>query len=407
MRIPRRVWSMARRAADHLGIQRVSRQRGSFVDLSRDRTFATFATSDDRKIELFEGYRRRIKKNWATDYWPVYALQQARRAGVPLKADAVAYLDRATTGRTLPASLDEAADLVADEARRHPQAFLETDILSHTTRRPIIAARLAPEETAEIAQVYRNVAARVARIYAQHGRIPAPKAVALEAGCGLGHALVALTTSGFARGCGIDYRAPDYGTHEEFPKVSTALGYPRLAAEGRVLLGRADITKIPFDDATFDLVYGASVLEHIHDLPAGLAEMARVLRPGGVVVQSFNLWFSPGGGHASCTLDFPWGHARLSRPDFVRYIETFRPHEKVHALKMYDEHFTTVPSTAKAIEHMIEEAGLGVLAWNDLWSRDHLATSAICADVRRFHPQVTMRDLGVDDFSVVLGKADA
>lgn len=42
--------------------------------------------------------------------------------------------------------------------------------------------------------------------------------------------------------------------------------------------------RLPFDDASFDLVYGRAVLHHIGDLPAACREFARVLKPGGRVV---------------------------------------------------------------------------------------------------------------------------
>lgn len=40
--------------------------------------------------------------------------------------------------------------------------------------------------------------------------------------------------------------------------------------------------RMPFDDASFDLVYGRQVLHHIPPLDKALKEMARVLRPGGL-----------------------------------------------------------------------------------------------------------------------------
>jgi SAM-dependent methyltransferase len=39
---------------------------------------------------------------------------------------------------------------------------------------------------------------------------------------------------------------------------------------------------LPFPDATFDLVYGRQILHHARDLPTLCAEMARVLKPGGM-----------------------------------------------------------------------------------------------------------------------------
>jgi len=39
---------------------------------------------------------------------------------------------------------------------------------------------------------------------------------------------------------------------------------------------------LPFPDASFDLVYGRQILHHARDLPTLCAEMARVLKPGGI-----------------------------------------------------------------------------------------------------------------------------
>lgn len=44
---------------------------------------------------------------------------------------------------------------------------------------------------------------------------------------------------------------------------------------------RADLTDLPFPDGRFDVVLSSHVLEHIRDDGAAIAELARVLRPGG------------------------------------------------------------------------------------------------------------------------------
>jgi SAM-dependent methyltransferase len=44
-----------------------------------------------------------------------------------------------------------------------------------------------------------------------------------------------------------------------------------------------DAERLPFEDASFDLVFGHAVLHHLPDLPAALAEFHRVLRPGGTL----------------------------------------------------------------------------------------------------------------------------
>src|SRR5215216_6199074 len=45
----------------------------------------------------------------------------------------------------------------------------------------------------------------------------------------------------------------------------------------------ADAERLPFDDASFDLVFGHAVLHHVPDLDRALAEFARVLRVGGTL----------------------------------------------------------------------------------------------------------------------------
>jgi SAM-dependent methyltransferase len=47
-----------------------------------------------------------------------------------------------------------------------------------------------------------------------------------------------------------------------------------------------DGTRVPFPDGTFDLVYSSQVLEHVADPRLHLREIARVLRPGGLLIGS-------------------------------------------------------------------------------------------------------------------------
>lgn len=47
---------------------------------------------------------------------------------------------------------------------------------------------------------------------------------------------------------------------------------------------RGDATRLPFRDATFDVVLCSHVLEHVRDDAQAMREMRRVLRPGGWAV---------------------------------------------------------------------------------------------------------------------------
>ena len=68
--------------------------------------------------------------------------------------------------------------------------------------------------------------------------------------------------------------------------------------------------RLPEPDAAFDFVFSNSVLEHIDELEPVIAEMARLLRPGGVF-----LFTVPSDGFHDCLAGPLWG-------DRARYLET-------------------------------------------------------------------------------------
>jgi SAM-dependent methyltransferase len=57
-----------------------------------------------------------------------------------------------------------------------------------------------------------------------------------------------------------------------------------LARARRLDAHVGDVQALPFDDASFDLVVAAWMLYHVPNIPRGLAEIARVLTPGGTLV---------------------------------------------------------------------------------------------------------------------------
>jgi SAM-dependent methyltransferase len=63
-----------------------------------------------------------------------------------------------------------------------------------------------------------------------------------------------------------------------------AIGFAQRFLAGQGLASRletADAERLPFADASFDLVYSWGVLHHTPDTPRAIAEVHRVLRPGG------------------------------------------------------------------------------------------------------------------------------
>lgn len=100
----------------------------------------------------------------------------------------------------------------------------------------------------------------------------------LDAGCGDGRFLAALVQRP-------DRPARFAGTDISERILETA----RRTIEregGDAELVRANLERLPFDDASFERVLSVQVLEHLLDPGAGVAEMARVLRPGGALVIS-------------------------------------------------------------------------------------------------------------------------
>jgi ubiquinone/menaquinone biosynthesis C-methylase UbiE len=57
----------------------------------------------------------------------------------------------------------------------------------------------------------------------------------------------------------------------------------RQEANGRVLLLRGDALRFPFQDGTFDKIICAEVMEHVDDDRLGIAELGRILKPGGKI----------------------------------------------------------------------------------------------------------------------------
>lgn len=94
---------------------------------------------------------------------------------------------------------------------------------------------------------------------------------ALDAGCGTGRALEALRAAVGPRGTvlGADLTP-------EMLAAAVRAGRGRTAA-----LLRADVCRLPLPDGRLDAVFAAGLISHLPRPAAGLAELARVVRPGG------------------------------------------------------------------------------------------------------------------------------
>ena len=170
---------------------------------------------------------------------------------------------------------------------------------------------------------------------------------------------------------------------------------------GRVEFIEDDITATNLVPSSFDAIVSFEVLEHVGNPAAAFASMARLLKPGGIAYHDYNPFFSSNGGHSLCTLDFPWGHARLDDADFERYVREVRPAETEQALRFYRESLNRM--TIADLRAAVDAAGLELLAiipWTDRKLVPQLGKTVL-AEVRRTYPTATTTDLLATFVSVV------
>ena len=107
----------------------------------------------------------------------------------------------------------------------------------------------------------------------------------LEVGCGPGHLSIALADRHKLDVTGIDL---DPAMIE---RAQTNASRDFDLDERRPTFLAADVASLPFADASFDLIVSTFSMHHWADATAGLAELGRVLRPGGRAL----IWdFRPG-----------------------------------------------------------------------------------------------------------------
>jgi 2-polyprenyl-6-hydroxyphenyl methylase / 3-demethylubiquinone-9 3-methyltransferase len=83
--------------------------------------------------------------------------------------------------------------------------------------------------------------------------------------------------------CGAGLMAPYLRGHRHVG-VDLSQASLRLAAEHDVEAIRGDVTTLPLADGVADLVVAGEIFEHVVDLDTTVAEIARVLKPGGALV---------------------------------------------------------------------------------------------------------------------------
>lgn len=102
---------------------------------------------------------------------------------------------------------------------------------------------------------------------------------------------------------------------------------------------RADLTDLPFPNASFDFLLASHVLEHIEDDRRALSEIARVLRPGGMAILPVPM----SGGETTIEYDAPdpeeSGHVRACGDDYFDRYRQFFSKVVVYSSASYDPQY--------------------------------------------------------------------
>ncbi len=166
-----------------------------------------------------------------------------------------------------------------------------------------------------------------------------------------------------------------------------------------------DICHSRLEKNAFDLICSWDVLEHLHDPEKAFVNMASLLKKEGVMIHQYNSFFSLNGGHSLCTLDFLWGHVRLSEQDFIRYLEEIRPREKERALSFYHQGVNRM--TVKALERHCAKAGLEIVSLLPFTKEQHIRMldHDIYRQSKSNYPNLTLLDLTAPRIMLVAKKS--
>lgn len=116
------------------------------------------------------------------------------------------------------------------------------------------------------------------RMWDRLGVAPSPQTKLLDFGCGAGERVTELRRRGYdAVGCDVVLRED---ATDSLKRIAT------------------DPYRLPYEDHAFDVVYSITVFEHVMDYDAALAEIRRVLKPGGISVHVFPSRWKPIETHA-------------------------------------------------------------------------------------------------------------
>jgi SAM-dependent methyltransferase len=193
----------------------------------------------------------------------------------------------------------------------------------------------------------------------------------LDAGCGPGSitsGLAGHVSPGEITGIDSDPARIDSAAHD-----ALANGIVNLSYEV------ADVTDLPFEDDQFDAVFANGLIEHLPVPGDGVAELTRVLRPGGIIGLRSPDWGmallhpDSDGLRDSIALRNRWQRSRGGHPEagrLLRGLLTDAGFDEVVAGSTADSHGTDA-GTAEGVRYMhsiLNDPELGTLAQENDWT---------------------------------------
>jgi SAM-dependent methyltransferase len=236
----------------------------------------------------------------------------------------------------------------------------------------------------------------------------------LEVGCGAGIDSLLFGLHPVDRVVGIDLEFPLYApdewgerarrlTRRVLEKVGVEEGTEATLRQRPVQFVPMDATRMDFADGSFDLLVSRAALEHIIPIEQALGEMARVVRPGGLLRHAIDPFFWLKGCHKRGVVDIPWAHARLRPDEFRRFVAETEGKAKA---ERRSRHLETLNQLALRQWRTLFDAGpFEILDWRE-------EPSALAQTVLEEHPDVpetllegvTPRDLVHSSIKVWLRK---
>jgi len=153
----------------------------------------------------------------------------------------------------------------------------------------------------------------------------------IDVGCGQGrHSFEA-----YRRGADVvafDQSASDLNDVDEIFTAMREAGEVPLSARAEVVKG--DALALPYDDGTFDCVIASEILEHIPEDDKAIAELVRVVKPGGTLAITVPRWLP----EKVCWLLSDEYHANEGGHVRIYHADRLRDKVLAHGLRLTHTH---------------------------------------------------------------------